>query len=470
MKTTKMKISILLIIAFAFVTNITLASSIQDTTSHDGPHHNAEHNAHGGEHEHLIEKKTFGPDYIIDHVVDSYGWHIMDLPTDDPNKFKAVEVHLPVILIDGGLQTFWSGDFHHGHSIKSIGDKHYMLYKNKVYSTTADGEMKMVVKSIVPDPIYEASLSYMSDFQKVVADAMHKDSVRYDTITTTHHEWLAGVENMKTSLAAMNAEVAEGEDCPECESFKNKLATYEKAKLINETPWDFSITKNVFALFITVLIMLWFFLRTARYYRKKGALVAPKGMAAVMEPLIIFVRDDIAKPNIGEAQYKKFMPYLLTVFFFIWISNMVGLLPLGFNLTGNIGVTFVLALFTMILTNFNGKSTYWGHIFNPLGNSMPPLAKGLLYLILIPIEMVGIIAKPFALMIRLFANMTAGHIVVMSLLGLIFIKQSLGWSGMSLPMTLFISILELLVAALQAYVFTMLSALFIGSAVQTAHH
>ncbi|MFT7611791.1 MAG: F0F1-type ATP synthase membrane subunit a, partial [Parvicellaceae bacterium] len=398
MKTTKMKISILLIIAFTFVSNITLASSNQDSISHGEALHNSGVNPHGEVHEHLIEKKTFGPDYIIDHVVDSYGWHIMDWPTDDPNKFRAVEVHLPVILFDGGLKTFWSGDFHHGHSIKTIGDKHYMLFNNKVYSTTEDGEMTMVTKTVVPDPIYNASLQYMTEIQKVMAEAMHKDSIRLDTIATTHHDWLAIIDAKKADLAVLSANVTEGEDCDECKSLENEITVLEKAKLINSTPWDFSITKNVFALFITVLIMLLFFLRTARYYRKKGALVAPKGMAAVMEPLIVFVRDDIARPNIGEAQYKRFMPYLLTVFFFIWISNMVGLLPLGFNLTGNIGVTFVLAFFTMILTNLNGKRKYWGHIFNPLGNSMPPLAKGLLYIILVPIEMVGIIAKPFALM------------------------------------------------------------------------
>jgi F-type H+-transporting ATPase subunit a len=230
-------------------------------------------------------------------------------------------------------------------------------------------------------------------------------------------------------------------------------------------PLDLSITKNVFAMLMSVALILFIFLKTAGHYSKNGA-VAPKGIASFMEPLIVFVRDDIAKVNIGEKKYMKFMPYLLTVFFFIWFNNLLGLIPWigGANLTGNIAVTMVLALFTLIITNINGNKGYWGHIFWMPGAPVP------VKILLMPIELVGVLTKPFALMIRLFANITAGHIVVLSLLSLIFIFKSVGMSAVSVPFALFISVLELLVAFLQAYVFTMLSALFIGTAVADHEH
>lgn len=160
------------------------------------------------------------------------------------------------------------------------------------------------------------------------------------------------------------------------------------------------------------------------------------------------------------------MPYLLTVFFFIWFNNLLGLIPWigGANLTGNIAVTFVLAVFTMLVTNLNGNKEYWGHIFWMPGAPVP------VKIMLIPIELVGIVIKPFALMVRLFANITAGHIVVLSLISLIFIFKNAALGAVSVPFALFISVLELLVAFLQAYVFTMLSALFIGTAVAEHEH
>ncbi len=227
---------------------------------------------------------------------------------------------------------------------------------------------------------------------------------------------------------------------------------------------DFSITKTVLGMLIAGLLMFLVFRAAAKFYARNSVASAPRGIAGFVEPLILFVRDEIAVPNIGKHKYQKFMPYLLTVFFFIWISNLVGLLPLGFNVTGNLMITFTLAIFTFILTTINGNKAYWGHVYAPPG---VPLA---LLPIMIPIELAGLFIKPAALMIRLFANITAGHIVIMSLIGLIFKMENIGWSALSVPMTLFISVLELLVAALQAYVFTMLSALFIGAAVADDHH
>ncbi|HBF88855.1 MAG TPA: ATP synthase F0 subunit A [Bacteroidales bacterium] len=228
---------------------------------------------------------------------------------------------------------------------------------------------------------------------------------------------------------------------------------------------DFSITKNVASLFLSALLLLLIFIPVAKAY-KKTTNSAPKGLQSFMEPIILFVRDDIAVPNIGKHKYQKYLPYLLTVFFFIWINNMMGLIPFfpgGANVTGNIAVTFILATSTLLVTNFSGNKNYWKHIF-----AMPGLPFWLLPIMII-VELIGIIAKPFALMIRLFANITAGHIIVLSLLSLIFIFKSIYIAPASVAFVLFMDILELFVAALQAYIFTMLSALFIGLAVQEHH-
>lgn len=235
----------------------------------------------------------------------------------------------------------------------------------------------------------------------------------------------------------------------------------------NAIPLDFSITKVVAQMFLAALILLLLGFATAASY-KKG--VIPTGIAKFMEPLVVFVRDDIAFQNIGAVSYKRYVPYLVTLFLFIWILNILGLFPGSANTTGNIAFTMVLAVFTMLVTNFSGKKTYWMHMFDPLGNNMPWAGKILVYLILVPVELLGIITKPFALMIRLFANMTAGHIIVMALIALIFIMRTYMITPVSLGLTLFIYVLEVLVAALQAYIFTMLTALFIGSAVEEPHH
>jgi len=233
----------------------------------------------------------------------------------------------------------------------------------------------------------------------------------------------------------------------------------------NSKPLDLSITKSVLGILLTGLLMIVFFAGLAKSY-KKGPI--PTGIGRALEPLVIYVRDEIARPNIGEHKYKKFMPFLLTVFFFIWILNLLGLTPLGFNVTGNIAVTFSLALFTFIIVQFSANKAYWGHIFWMPGVPVP------MKIILAPIEVLGMLTKPFSLMIRLFANITAGHFVLMSLIALmIVLKASFGpvaSTGMSLLLSLFIMLIELLVAFLQAFIFTMLSSLFIGMAVADHDH
>ena len=233
---------------------------------------------------------------------------------------------------------------------------------------------------------------------------------------------------------------------------------------LNKRLIDLSITRNVVSMWLSIVVLLIIFFSVSAAYKKRAG-QAPKGLQSFIEPIIMFVRDDIARPNIGY-KYQRFMPLLLTVFFFIWINNLIGLVPFfpgGSNLTGNIAVTFVLAFITLIVVNVNGNKYYWKHIF------APDVPKPL-YIIMWPVELVGIISRPFALMIRLFANITAGHIIVLSLISLIFVFKSAYVSIVSVPFVVFMDVLELLVAALQAFIFTLLTALFIGSAVEEHHH
>ncbi|WP_162054095.1 F0F1 ATP synthase subunit A [Pontibacter pamirensis] len=226
--------------------------------------------------------------------------------------------------------------------------------------------------------------------------------------------------------------------------------------------YDFSITKNVASLFISVALLFGVFLTIASRY-KKNAGKAPRGIQSFFEPIIIFVRDDIAKGNIGP-KYERYMPYLLTVFFFIWFNNLLGLMPGGANLTGNIAVTLILALLTLLITVFSGNKNYWKHIF------ATPGVPWWLAPIMIPVELIGIITKPFSLMVRLFANITAGHIIILSLFSLIFIFESLAVGPLSVAFATFMNFLELFVALLQAYIFTLLSAMYIGGAVEEHEH
>jgi F-type H+-transporting ATPase subunit a len=226
----------------------------------------------------------------------------------------------------------------------------------------------------------------------------------------------------------------------------------------NAKPLDFSITKNITFIFLVGLLMFLMFSRMAKSYQKNNLM--PKGIGRLLEPIVLYIRDDIAIPNIGEKKYKKYMSYLLTVFFFIWIVNLLGLTPVGINVTNNIAVTLSLALITYFLTTFTANKNYWKHIFWMPGVPWP------MRLVLAPIELLGTIIKPFSLMIRLYANITAGHIVLMSIIGLMFIFKNWIGSPLSFGLAFALSLLELLVAALQAYIFTMLSALYFGMAVE----
>ena len=240
----------------------------------------------------------------------------------------------------------------------------------------------------------------------------------------------------------------------------NSLGSVDEAA--SKKVWDFSITRNVISMFISVSILLIVFLSISSSYKKREG-KAPKGLQSFIEPLIVFVRDDIAIPNMG-IKYARFMPLLLTVFFFILINNLLGMIPIfpgGFNLTGNIAVTAVLSIIILFVVNLNGNKHYWKHIFVP--------NPWWLFIIMIPVEIVSIFSKPIALMIRLFANITAGHIVILSLISLIFIFGTLWVSPVSIVFVVFMDCIELLVAFLQAYIFTLLSSLFIGMAIEEHH-
>ena len=240
-----------------------------------------------------------------------------------------------------------------------------------------------------------------------------------------------------------------------------KLAEGKLVSTDGSPLYDFSITKNVASLFLSCVALLLIFSTVAKGYRTRNG-AAPKGIQSMLEPIIMFIRDEVAKKSIGP-KYERYMPYLLTIFFFIWFNNLLGLTPGAANLSGNITVTFMLALATLLITLFSSNKYYWSHIFRPPGVPLWLLP------IIVPVEIVGIFIKPISLMVRLFANITAGHIIILSFISLIFLFKSVAVSPLSLAFGLFISMLELLVALLQAYIFTLLSAMYIGGAVEDHH-
>lgn len=346
---------------------------------------------------------------IIGHVTDSHSWHICDYKTKD-GKEHSVAVNLPIILIDDGhLEVFSSKQFHHGHAV----------YQGKEHTYA------------------------------LVGGGLEKEEV-------------ICVEKANPELIPVDAETVEvGE-----EVFL-KLTDAE-GKTVK--PLDLSITKTAAAIIIAVTLLIVIILASVKKYKVRGT-AAPHGMQSLIEMLVLHVRDGIVEPILGRNT-NRFLPYLLTLFFFIFFCNILGLIPIfpaGANITGNIAVTAILALITFFITNFNGNKHYWKDIF-----WTPGVPAWLKVFPLMPIvELVGVFTKPIVLMIRLFANMTAGHIVILGFVVIIFIlSNSLGMavggavSVVSVIFAVFISLLECLVAYIQAFVFTMLSALYISMAVE----
>jgi F-type H+-transporting ATPase subunit a len=258
---------------------------------------------------------------------------------------------------------------------------------------------------------------------------------------------------------------------PKKYSAQQIVAVNEKGEIDpSVTVYDISLTRNVVQMLLALIIFVWIMLKIAKKYKKgDGVITAPKGVQGFFEPIIVFIKDDVAKPNLGHS-YMKYLPYLLTVFFFILINNVFGLIPGTANVTGNIAFTIVLGLISFAVILASSNKHYWGHIFNPPG--MPLWVK----FILVPVEFVSVFVKPMALIIRLFANMVAGHIIIICLISLIFIFSAMNKvigiaaSPVAIGFTIFIYFIEILVAFLQAYIFTMLTAVFIGQAREGAHH
>ncbi|GIK21024.1 MAG: F0F1 ATP synthase subunit A [Ignavibacteriota bacterium] len=226
---------------------------------------------------------------------------------------------------------------------------------------------------------------------------------------------------------------------------------------------DISVTRHVVFMWLGAILLFIVMTRIAKAYKSS---VIPKGFTNFWEVFILFVRDEIARPTIGKG-FEKFLPYLLTVFFFILFGNFLGLIPFSATFTSNISVTATMAIFTFLVFVFGGVRS--NGVFGYFKGLIPHGVPIFLLPIMAVVELLGLFTKPFALAIRLFANMTAGHIVIYALISLIFVMQSIGWAGLAIPLALFIYMLEILVALIQAYIFTMLSSLFIGMAVHQDH-
>ena len=324
--------------------------------------------------------------------------------------FHGVKMPLPIIVWDNGIQFFLSSDF------KKLKVKE-VTAPDSTITFVPLSESDTVAKEST-DYLYESKSSNYSIFHGKIVAAKYGDMLL-------------------------------------------KLNSDGKKKLVSHSSLiDFSITKNVLMTLLICVLIFFLFTGLSKSY-KKGPI--PSGFGRLLEPLVLFIRDDIAIPNIGEKHYKRYMSYLLTVFFFIWIVNLAGMTPLGINITGNIAITFSLALITYLITQFTANKNYWGHIFWMPGVPVP------MKFVLMPIELLGTIIKPFSLMIRLYANITAGHVVLMSLIGLVFFASNLFAFGSFFGLTLFLGVIELLVAFLQAYIFTMLTALYFGAAVEEHH-
>ncbi len=323
--------------------------------------------------------------------------------------FHGAKMPLPIIVWDNGVQFFLSSDF------KKVEVKEVSTSDSTIIFQRLPANDTLTKDNT--DYLYESKSSNYSIFHGKIFSARHQDM-------------LFKITNSGKELTSHTALL------------------------------DFSITKTVLMTILISLIIFFLFLSLSKSY-SKGPI--PSGFGRLLEPLILFIRDDIAIPNIGEKHYKRYMSYLLTVFFFIWLVNLAGMTPLGINITGNIAITFSLALITYLITQFTANKNYWGHIFWMPGVPVP------MKFVLMPIELLGTIIKPFSLMVRLYANITAGHVVLMSLISLVFFASNLFAFGSFFGLTLFLGVIELLVAFLQAYIFTMLTALYFGAAVEEHH-
>ena len=377
---------------------------------------------------------------------------------------------LLVLLLIGGLATIPSSAVAHAPVAHSQETDHPEASQDAEgadqavdHGQDASEHGEESVEEEVLDPVHHNSDAYYIDFAPIGTLELPRIFIVRDAGGALGLDIYASTTSALAS-GKYAAHMAEGEHGSALDA---KIQASE-----GEVVLDLSITKHLIFAWIGALLVIIIFVRLARMYaRGPGRETAPKGIFQnMMEAMVMFVRDDIARPILGPKS-DKYLPYLLTAFFFILTCNLLGLIPYGATATSNIMVTAVLATFTFVLTQLGGTKDYWLHIF------WAPDTPVFVRFILMPVEILGLFTKPFALAVRLFANMTAGHLVILSLIGLIFAFTNLfgsavgyGVAPISVAFALFINLLEILVACIQAYVFTMLSALFIGMAVEEHHH
>jgi F-type H+-transporting ATPase subunit a len=392
--------------------------------AHDTTHHE-EAGACGISHDHEVTE--YNPGSVAFH-------HIAD-----QNLYMIGPFHFPLPCIlyapGDGWSVFSSAKFHpHGHhGDGTIAIDRYVL---------AEGKIKRVSPSLHPDfPEGKVEVAGFTSEKRVV------EGKEKEITFVCYEDHLYELESSSTADYGL---------------FGGGITSF----------YNFSISKNVLIMLLTAILLGWMFIAIAKRYRRRDGM-APTGMQSFIEPVYIFIRDDVAKAMIGP-KYERFLPFILSLFFFILTLNLIGQIPFigNPNVTGNLAVTLVLAVFTFVITNINGNGHYWQHIF-----WMPGIPVAVKFL-MTPIEILGLFLKPITLMVRLFANITAGHIVVLSFVGLIFIFGKMGTSVgggyggavISVALTMFMSAIEVLVAFIQAFIFAILSASYIGMAVAEDHH
>jgi len=358
---------------------------------------------------------------------------------------------LIILFLSSCFASFAKSSKDVGNSGKEFNPKEMILHHVKdaygMHIATLNASQEHPIHISIPLPIIVYTDKGFTVFS---SSAFHHDYHGHEVVERNGHHFINLHEKVYVLDAGTN-QVVFGEDGHAINAHRPKF--------------DLSITRNVFMMWVSIALLLFIFLSASRRYKKANNYV-PSGIASFVEPLIVFVRDEIGKPMIGDQKYERYMPYLLTVFFFIWINNIFGLIPIlnGANLSGNIAFTFTLATLTFIITTFSGNRHYWRHIFWMPGLPVP------MKIFLMPIEIIGIFIKPVSLMIRLFANITAGHVIILALMSLIFVFKTIAIAPVSVAFSLFITVIEVIVTAIQAYIFTILSALYFGMATEEEHH
>ncbi|MBK7344546.1 MAG: F0F1 ATP synthase subunit A [Saprospiraceae bacterium] len=418
-----------LILVFCFATTLLLAQHENDAVGHDHSSsaevETVDHQAGESEHAapHTAEKYNPSP-AVMNHIGDAHEFHI----------WGQISIPLPCITYEEGqgLSFFSSASFHHG----------TMAYNGYVLDHG-------VLRKAIGFPTREG----------VELEAIHTDQDGH-----AHYVHTEEVKDEVGKIAEHKTIHYQGQTYP----------LESSSKIFAATSWtDFSITKNVFTMFLATILLFLIFFGMKRFYANNEG-KAPRGLTNFMEPFFEFMRDEVVKPSIGP-KWEKYMGLIMSLFFFILVCNLLGLIPFfpgSGNVMGNISVTIVLALITFVVVNFSGNKHYWQHIFWMPNVPVP------IKILFIPIELAGLFIKPFTLLIRLFANITAGHTIILSLVSLIFIfgevGQNVGGASVGAVVAFifvaFMNLLELLVAVLQAFIFALLSALYIGAAVEEHHH